>query len=96
MEKKNSGKNVEKVDFEKAMKRLEKIVEELENGQPPLYKALDLFQEGKNLSRLCYKELSRFEQKIHKIIEDENENLSIEDFASPENELPGNRQDENE
>ena len=71
MEKKNSGKNVERFDFEKAMKRLEKIVEELENGQPPLHKALDLFQEGKNLSRLCHNELSRFEQKIHTIIEDE-------------------------
>ncbi|MBN1900454.1 exodeoxyribonuclease VII small subunit [Candidatus Sumerlaeota bacterium] len=87
MEKKIPEKNGEKFDFEKAMKRLEKIVEELENGQPPLHKALDLFQEGKNLSRVCHNELTRFEQKIQKIIEDEKGEISFEDFTddAPEN-----------
>jgi exodeoxyribonuclease VII small subunit len=86
MEKKSPDKNDEKFDFEKAMKRLEKIVEELENGQPPLYKALDLFQEGKNLSRLCHNELTRFEQKIHTIIEDEKGNVSFEELTCLEDE----------
>jgi exodeoxyribonuclease VII small subunit len=86
MEKKSPDKNGEKFDFEKAMKRLEKIVEELENGQPPLYKALDLFQEGKNLSRLCHNELTRFEQKIHTIIEDEKGNVSFEELTCLEDE----------
>ena len=81
---KKGTKNEEKFDFEKAMKRLETIVEELENSSPPLPKALSLFQEGKKLSQLCDKELSRFEQKVQKIIEQENGDISLEDFAPKE------------
>jgi len=81
MEKKKGINDEEKFDFEKALKRLEKIVEELENASPPLPKALSLFQEGKKLSQMCDKELSRFEQKVQKILEQEKGNITLEDFA---------------
>ena len=80
MEKKKETKDGEKFDFEKALSRLEKIVEELENANPPLPKALSLFQEGKKLSQLCNKELNRFEQMVQKILEDEKGNITLEDF----------------
>ena len=86
MDKKKETKAEEKFDFEKALKRLEKIVEELENSSPPLPKALSLFQEGKKLSQLCTKELNRFEQKVQKILEDEKGNITLEDFAPLEEE----------
>ena len=81
MEKKKGINDEEKFDFEKALKRLEKIVEELENASPPLPKALSLFQEGKKLSQMCDKELSRFQQKVQKILEQEKGNITLQDFA---------------
>jgi len=81
MEKKTGTKETDQFDFEKALLRLEKIVEELENAGPSLPKALSLFQEGKKLSQLCDKELTRFEQKVQKILEQEKGDISLEDFA---------------
>ena len=80
MAKNSQKRKTEDFDFEKALKRLEKIVDELENRSPPLNKALELFQEGKKLSRLCNKELTSLERKVRMIIEDEEGNVHLEDF----------------
>ena len=87
MVKKTDKKDSEELDFEKSLERLEKIVEELENGSPGLKKALNLFQEGKKLSQMCFKELSRFEQKVLKIIEEEKGDITLEQFSSPIREI---------
>lgn len=50
--------------FEEAMKRLEEIVRELENGDIEIEKALLIFEEGTKLSRLCAKKLSRIERRV--------------------------------
>jgi len=76
----SSEKKSKQLNFEKALKRLEEIVQELEEGNPPLQKALALFHEGKNLGRLCNKELTGLEQKVQKILEDEEGNITLEDF----------------
>ena len=55
---------VEEIKFEKAMERLEKIVEDLESGNLPLEEALKRYEEGVRLSRACQKKLSQAEQKI--------------------------------
>ena len=83
MAEKSSKKTGKKLDFEKALERLEKIVEQLENDTPPLDKALSLFQEGKKLGRLCNKELTSLEQKIQKIIEEEKGDINLEDLPAP-------------
>lgn len=57
--------------FEAAMERLEKIVEELERGDVPLEQAIELFQEGMRLSRLCGQKLEQVERKIEMLIEEE-------------------------
>ncbi len=80
MAKNSEHKKPKPFDFEKALKRLEEIVEELENRNPPLNKALELFQEGKKLSRLCNKELTSLERKVRMIVEDAEGNASLEDF----------------
>ena len=41
------------LSFEKAIARLEEIVRELEDGRLPLENALELFEEGVGLSRIC-------------------------------------------
>lgn len=50
--------------FEKALERLEKIVEDLESGNIPLEDALKKYEEGVKLSRLCTQKLTQAETKI--------------------------------
>ncbi len=50
--------------FEKALERLEKIVEDLESGNMPLEDALKKYEEGVKLSRLCTQKLTQAESKI--------------------------------
>ena len=50
--------------FEEALKRLEKIVGDLENGSISLDSALEKYQEGIELSRLCSKKLEAAKKKV--------------------------------
>ena len=50
--------------FEECLDRLEKIVHELEKGDVPLDRALELFDEGMKLSGSCRKELEEAEGKV--------------------------------
>ncbi len=50
--------------FEEAISRLEAVVRELEDGRLPLERALDLFTEGIELSRVCSRNLESAEQRI--------------------------------
>ncbi len=60
-----SGKKKEiKQNFEDALVRLEKIVEELENDEIDLDKALKLYEEGISLSRFCNEKINDAERKI--------------------------------
>ena len=54
----------EEIKFEKAIERLEKIVEELETGNIPLDEALKKYEEGVKLSRACQEKLIQTEKKI--------------------------------
>ena len=53
-----------KQTFEKMLEKLEKIVEILDSGELPLEKALEKFEEGMALSRLCEQKLDGIEKKI--------------------------------
>ena len=55
---------MEELKFEKALERLEKIVEDLEQGNMPLEDALKKYEEGVKLSRLCAQKLAQAESKI--------------------------------
>ena len=50
--------------FEKAMEKLEEIVQELESGDLPLEKAMQRFEEGIKLSKFCSDKLDETEKKI--------------------------------
>lgn len=58
--------------FERALKKLEQIVHEMEDGQLPLEKAIGKFEEGIRLTRLCTEKLDATEQRIQQLM-DENE-----------------------
>lgn len=69
-----------KQSFEEAMKRLESIVKELEDGELPLEKALELFSEGIELSRLCQSSLEEAEQRIMVLTAGEGGKNTLKDF----------------
>ena len=54
----------EKITFEENMNRLGKIVAELEKGDIPLDKAVELYGDGVNLSAECKKQLAEAQLKI--------------------------------
>ena len=51
-------------DFETALKRLEEIIRKLESGDLPLDSALELFEEGVQLSRFCHSKLGQAERRV--------------------------------
>ena len=56
--------NTEKMSYEEAIERLNKIVNDLEKGNLPLADALTLFEEGTALMKRCTELLDRAEQKV--------------------------------
>ena len=56
------------MSFEKAMERLEEIVNSLESGESPLDKSLSLFEEGVKLVKLCNEKLEKAEESVKKLI----------------------------
>ena len=56
--------NTEKMSYEEAIERLNKIVNDLEKGNLPLADALTLFEEGAALMKRCTELLDRAEQKV--------------------------------
>ena len=68
------------IKFEKAMTRLENIVEELERGDLDIDKSLEIFEEGIKMSRLCSKKLNEAEAKIQKLSKGKKGDLVTELF----------------
>jgi|TARA_B110000263_G_scaffold207342_1_gene188641 exodeoxyribonuclease VII small subunit len=68
------------IKFEKAMTRLENIVDELERGDLDIDKSLEIFEEGIKMSRLCSKKLNEAEAKIEKLTKGKTGDLITELF----------------
>ena len=66
------------IKFEKAIQRLEKIVDDLETGELDIDKSLEIFEEGIKMSRVCSKKLSEAEAKIEKLTRDQKGELVAE------------------
>ena len=71
------------LSFEEAMESLEKIVEQLEEGDVPLEKAISIYKEGMDLSRLCHTKLKTVEDQLTQILREDGE---LEGFAVEEDE----------
>jgi exodeoxyribonuclease VII small subunit len=68
--------------FEKAMNKLEKIVQELESTDLPLEKAIKKFEEGVQLSKFCSEKLDETEKKITILLKDQNDRVYDKPFIS--------------
>ena len=71
-------------NFEDALKRLEDIVRELENGEIGLDQALELFEEGTKLSKFCAKKLANVEKRVEILKKDEKGDEVLELFKELE------------
>jgi exodeoxyribonuclease VII small subunit len=56
--------------FEASLEALEQIVHQLEGGDLPLEKSLELFEDGIRLSRQCQERLSQAERRIEVLLRD--------------------------
>jgi exodeoxyribonuclease VII small subunit len=56
--------------FEASLEALERIVHQLEDGDLPLEKSLELFEQGIRLSRECQERLTQAERRIEVLLRD--------------------------
>lgn len=71
-----------KQTFEKAMKKLELIVQQLESGDQPLEEAVKKFEEGIKLTKFCSEKLDETEKRITIVLKDQTGNLFEKPFVS--------------
>lgn len=74
------------IKFEDALKKLEKIVEELESGNLTLDEALKKYQDGIELSRACAQRLESAKKKIDVLVKNKKGEFELKDIADAETE----------
>ncbi len=76
---KTSGKN--QSNFDQSIKKLEEIIEKMENGELPLEQSIKLFEEGIELSKKCQIALKAAEGKIEKLMKESNSLVEFKDVG---------------
>ncbi len=74
------------IKFEEALKKLEKIVEDLEKGDLTLDEALKKYQEGIELSRSCASRLDSARKKIEVLSKNKKGDLELKPFGDGKDE----------
>jgi exodeoxyribonuclease VII small subunit len=77
--------------FEASLEALEQIVRQLEDGDLPLEKSLELFEQGIRLSRECQERLSQAERRIEILLRDNQGRAVTATFNEPVGEPNNNR-----
>ena len=72
--------------FESSLEELEAIVRELEQGELPLEKSLELFEQGVKLSRECQERLNQAERRIEILMRDNQGRPTVRPFE-PESDV---------
>ena len=69
--------------FEASLEALEQIVQQLESGDLPLEKSLELFEQGIRLSRECQERLSQAERRIEVLLRDNQGRPVVTNYTAP-------------
>src|SRR5262245_42118907 len=81
------------LEFETALEQLEQIVRDLEQGNAPLERGLQLFEEGVTLLSVCRKTLEAAELRVREFAEvDETGAVRLKDFEHRRTTSPGGRE----
>jgi exodeoxyribonuclease VII small subunit len=70
--------------FEDTFKKLEAIVNKLENGDLPLEDSMKLFEEGMRLSRICSQRLTEVQKRVDLLLKGEDGLMKSEPFPFEE------------
>jgi exodeoxyribonuclease VII small subunit len=76
--------------FESSLEALEQIVRQLEDGDLPLERSLELFEQGIRLSRECQERLSQAERRIEILLRDNQGRPVAAAFKEPPAEASDN------
>ena len=76
----------EEKTFEASLDELEKIVRQLEAGDLPLDRSLELFEQGVRLSRECQKRLDEAERKVEILLRGDDGAYKPAPFEEPDEE----------
>jgi len=68
--------------FEENLRRLEQIVDQLENKEAPLDQSLALFEEGVHLARACQKTLEQAKKKVEILVKETGELKPFEESTN--------------
>ncbi|MCZ8542389.1 exodeoxyribonuclease VII small subunit [Psychrobacillus psychrodurans] len=64
--------------FDEAMLQLENIVRQLEQGDVPLESAIELYQKGMELSKVCSEKLQKAEKQLVTFIDENKEDVGAD------------------
>jgi exodeoxyribonuclease VII small subunit len=64
----SEAKDIAALSFEQALGELEKIVAELESGQVPLERSIEMYERGAALKAHCEKRLEAARLRVEKIV----------------------------
>jgi exodeoxyribonuclease VII small subunit len=68
-------------NFEQSLKQLEQIVQDLEEGDLPLEKAIKKFEDGMKLSKNCSEKLDETEKRITLLLKEQNGGIIEKPFV---------------
>jgi exodeoxyribonuclease VII small subunit len=69
---------IDKYNFEESFRKLESLVEILEKGESTLDEAIQMFEEGMELAKICTDKLNQAEVRLKKLVKIENGKFSLE------------------
>ena len=72
------SENIDKLTFEQGIKKLENILSKLESEDTPLDQMISLYEEANRLTVICKKKLDDADQRMTKLVKNENGELSEE------------------
>ncbi len=73
----NQANAKQKLSFEKALERLEQIVDQIESGKVPLEESIDKYAQGIELIKQCRSILESAERKIQVLAKGEGQDVQV-------------------
>ena len=64
----DTGSDISALSFEQALAELEKIIGELESGQAPLERSIEIYERGAQLKAHCESRLEAARLRVEKIV----------------------------
>jgi len=79
-------KKIEDIPFEEYLRKLENIVQRLEEGELTLDESVKTYEEGMNISKICLEKLNKTKKKIEQLAIEGEEKYSTKPFSEKKGE----------